>query len=63
MKKTGLPIGHIYLMMIVQLRLSQYRSDETSHLPMRQALTNGDANEKLAAEQYLRELKILSTIK
>lgn len=55
MKKIGLPIGHIYLIMIVRLRISQYRSDETSHLPMRQALSIGDANEKLAAEQYLRE--------
>ncbi|GAF07380.1 TniQ family protein [Paenibacillus pini] len=43
--------------------MKKFRSDETSHLPMRLALTNGDANEKLAAEKYLRELKILSTIK
>lgn len=38
-------------------------SEEISHLPMRLALTNGNADDKLAAEQYLRELKILSTIK
>lgn len=39
------------------------RTQETSHLPMRLALTNGRLDDKLAAEQYLRELRILSTIK
>ncbi len=42
--------------------MKKLSSDETSHLPMRLAL-NGEADDRLAAEQYLRELKILSTIR
>lgn len=42
---------------------NKLKTQETSHLPMRLALTNGNVDAKLAAEQYLRELKILSTIK
>ncbi|AOZ90963.1 hypothetical protein [Paenibacillus crassostreae] len=37
--------------------------EEISHLPMRLAITNGNEEDKKAAEKYLRNLRVLSAIR
>jgi hypothetical protein len=37
--------------------------EETSHLPMRLAITNGNEKNKKVAEKYLRNLRVLSAIR